>query len=162
MAVGKRDSKKALQKVLGQGANINAGNPLQVFNPKVFAAVGLTTYSARNAPATNVNGTTWRDLLDMSVLANQEEIWSITLTVAGGWAGLCQMRIVDRNGNKLFPFTDYAEENTDFFSGVQWPFQGPVIVPILNGYRVQFRSSNAADGVGQTCALTELAVIIKG
>ncbi|MBA7555658.1 hypothetical protein ES705_48338 [subsurface metagenome] len=35
MAVGKRSSEKALQKVLGKGANVNADNPLEVHDPKV-------------------------------------------------------------------------------------------------------------------------------
>ncbi|MBA7638686.1 hypothetical protein ES703_46342 [subsurface metagenome] len=33
MAVGKRSGEKALQKVLGQGANVNAANPLEVHDP---------------------------------------------------------------------------------------------------------------------------------
>jgi len=152
------DTMQMLRDVFGRGFNISTANPLQTYDP----AMGLTTFTARTAVATNVNGVTWGDLLDMSILAKLEEIWSITLTMAGGWAGLCQLRIVDGTGTKIFPFTAYAEQNTDFFSGVQWSFPAPVVAVISSGYRIQFRSSNGADGAGQTCALTELAVVIRG
>ena len=34
MATGKWGSKKALQEVLGKGANVNEANPLEVHDPK--------------------------------------------------------------------------------------------------------------------------------
>jgi len=46
MAVGKRSSERALQKVLGQGANVNEANPLEVHDPKVGSLIsyeGVTT-----------------------------------------------------------------------------------------------------------------------
>lgn len=155
--------KRAFRAVFGGGSDISAANPLQVYDPKVAELLGVTAYGQRTAPAANANGTTWVDLLDMTTLTKPEEIWGITLTIAGGWAGLCQVRIIEvAGGTKIFPFADYAEENTDFISGVEWAFPAPVVVPIASGYKVQFRSSNGADGAGKTCALTELAVIGRG
>ncbi len=118
-----------------------------------------TVYSVETAPAVVVNGVTWKDLLDRSLLSYYTEIWSITLTLAGAWAGLCQLRIIDKLGNKIFPFGIQAVQNTDFVSGIQWLFPAPVRVTIDKGYRIQFRSSNVADGAGETCALTELGII---
>jgi len=46
VAVGKRSSERALQKVLGQGGNVNAANPLEVHDPKVGSLIsyeGTTT-----------------------------------------------------------------------------------------------------------------------
>lgn len=154
--------KRALRAVFGGGADINAGNPLQVYDPKVAELVGLTTYDQRTAVATDAEGTDWVDLLDTGALTKPEEIWGYILTVAGGWAGLCQMRIVDGDGNKIYPFADYEEENTDFVSGIVHMFPAPIVVPKDTGYVVQFRSTNPADAAGKTCALTELDVIVRG
>lgn len=123
---------------------------------------GLTTYGTRTAVATNANGVTWVDLVSTGVLANAENIWGVTLTIAGGWAGLCQFRIVTSTGTKIFPFAAQAEENTDFVSAVPWMFFDKIVIPVGSGYKVQFRSSNAGDGEGKTCALTELDVIARG
>lgn len=154
--------KRALRAVFGGGADINAGNPLQVYDPKVAELLGVTTYGQRTAVAADADGATWVDLLDMTTLTKPEEIWGITLTIAGGWAGLCQMRIIEvAGGTKIFPFAAYAEQDTDFISGVEWMFPAPIVVPVASGYKVQFRSSGA-DGAGKTCALTELAVIGRG
>ncbi len=128
----------------------------------VAAALGLTTLAQETAPATAVNGVTWKDLLDKSVITKPTEIWQVTLTIAGGWAGLCQIRFVDAAANKIFPFAAQAVEGTDFFSGVPWAFPAPIVVPVASGYKLQFRSSNAADGAGKTCQLNELAVIQRG
>ncbi len=125
-----------------------------------FASGGLTTYGQRTAEATTVNGTTWKTLLSVAALTKTEEIWAYTLTVAGGWSGLCKMRIIV-DGTKIYPFADEDVENTDFFSGVSKAFPAPVIIPSLSAYIVQFRSSDARDVAGQTCALTELAVISR-
>ena len=121
-----------------------------------------TVFGQETAGATGSNGTNWVDLLDMSTLTQPTELWEFTLTIAGGWAGLCQFRIVDAAGNKLFPFADYWEQGTQWFSGVGRAFPAPIKVPVLTGYIVQFRSSNGADGAGQTCALTELAKVEVG
>jgi hypothetical protein len=121
----------------------------------------LTVYGQRTAVATAVNGVTWKDLLDMSVLTTLEELWSITLTIAGVWAGLCQYRITDGAGNKIFPFAAQCVEGVDFVSGVSINYPAAIVVPATVGYKVQFRSSNAGDGAGKTCELTELAVIAK-
>ncbi len=123
---------------------------------------GLSTYTQRTVIATDVNGVTWKDLLDLSVLTKQEEIWGLLLTVAGGWAGLAKIRIVDAAINKIFPFGVEYVQGTDFISGVLLMFPSPIIVPISSGYKLQFRSTNGADGAGQTLALTELDVIQRG
>ena len=128
----------------------------------VLGPLGLTTYGQETAGATDSNGTTWVDLLDKTTLTKDTEIWGYILTIAGGWAGLCQMRIVDGDGDKIYPFGDYEEENTDFVSGVAHMFPAPVVIPSDHGYKVQFRSSNAGDGAGKTCALTELDIIERG
>jgi len=124
---------------------------------------GLTTFGTEAVGAIGSNGVAWVDLLDRTAITNMTEIWGITLTIAGGWTGLCQIRIIEAAGaTKIFPFAAYAEEDTDFFSGVEWAFPAPIKVPIAYGYKIQFRSSNGADGAGQTCALTELAIIQIG
>lgn len=137
---------------------VDSEGVVQVYDP----ILGLTTFEQETAPATDVNGVTWKDLLDKSVLTKPEEIWQITLTIAGGWAGNCQIRFVDGADNKIFPFGAQAVQGTDFFSGVPWAFPAPITVPVSSGYKLQFRSSNAGDGAGQTCQLNELAVIQRG
>jgi len=142
-----------------------AGATVTVNNHTIQAeggALALTTFTQRTHAGVTAEGTDWVDLLDMSTLTKPEEIWGITLTIAGGWAGKCQLRIVDGAGNKIFPFAAQAIEDTDFFSGVPWGFPAPVVVPATVGYKVQFASDNGADLAGKTCALTELTVVQRG
>jgi len=149
--------------IYGNARVTGAGGGVTINNYSLQATLGLTTYTAHSVGATDVNGTTWEDLLDMSALTKPEEIWSITLTVAGGWAGLCKYRIVRADTSaKIFPFGAECIENTDFVSGVPVNFPAPIVVPVAVGYKIQFRSTNAGDGAGKTCALTELAVIERG
>ena len=129
---------------------------------EIAALPVLTTYGQETAPATNANGVNWVDLLDRTVITRLTELWGITLTIAGGWAGLCQLRIVTGAGVKIFPFAAQAVENTDFVSAIYWAWPAPIRVPIASGYKVQFQSTAAGDGAGKTCALTELAKIEIG
>lgn len=154
-----------------------AGAPVQILAGSVFvigsassmgaiaSILGLTTYGQRTAVATDVDGTNWVDLLTVTTLTLQEEIWGITLTIAGGWIGLCEYRFVRADaGTKIFPFAATCVENTDFVSGIPINYPAPIVVPIFIGYILQFRSTNAGDvaGTGKTCTLTELPVIARG
>lgn len=123
---------------------------------------GLTTFKQETVAATDVNGTTWKDLLDKSTITKPTEICGFQVTVAGAWAGKAQIRITDGDGNKIFPFQDYYEEDTDFTSGAQATFNFPVVVPVADGYKFQFRSSNVGDGIGETLQLNNLDIIEVG
>ena len=125
----------------------------------VIETIRTTTFRQETAPATAVNGNTWKDLLDMSVLTKSTKICGFMVTVAGGWAGSAQLRITDADENKIFPFQDEYTEGTDFNSGVQAIFNFPVEVNVASGYKFQFRSTNAADGAGQTLELDNLDVV---
>ncbi len=126
------------------------------FRPRV------TTFSQETAAGTNANGVTWVDLLDKSTLAITTQICGFTVTVAGAWAGKAKIRIVDKNGNKLFPFIVEYVQDTDFTSGVSAVLNFPVVVTVTSGYKFQFRSSNAGDGAGETLQLNNLDVIALG
>lgn len=124
-------------------------------------AMALTTYGQETVAAMDVNGVTWKDLLDKSVLASDTEIWGITVTKGGAWAGNAKLRITNGAGTKIFPFAAEAVEGTDFTDAVAWAFPAAIAVAAADGYKVQFRSSDAGDGAGETLALTELAVLTK-
>jgi len=118
-----------------------------------------TRFFQEAVAATDVNGTTWEDLLDRSTIDRPVRICGFRVTVAGGWAGNAQIRIVDgASTTKIFPFQDEYVEGTDFASGTQVAFNFPVEVSALKGYKFQFRSSNAADGAGKTLQLNNLDV----
>jgi len=118
-----------------------------------------TRFFQEAVAATDVNGTTWKDLLNRSTINRPVRICGFTVTVAGGWAGLAEVRIVDGAGTtKIFPFQDEYVEGTDFVSGTQAVFNFPVEVSVSKGYKFQFRSSNAADGAGKTLQLNNLDV----
>lgn len=123
---------------------------------------GLTTFKQETAVATDVNGTTWKDLLDKSTITKLTKICGFKVTVAGAWAGKAQIRITDGAATKLFPFQDYYEQDTDFTSGAQATFNFPVVVTVADGYKFQFRSNNAGDGVGETLQLNNLDIIEIG
>ena len=122
----------------------------------------LTTFKQETAGVTAVNGTTWGDLLDKSTITKPTKICGFRVTVAGTWAGNAKIRITDGLGNKIFPFKTEYVQGTDFFSATQVDFTFPVVVPITDGYKIQFRSSNAGDGAGDTLQLNNLDVIETG
>jgi len=124
--------------------------------------LGLTTFTQETAPATDVNGTTWKDLLDKSTITKPTKLCGFTVTVAGTWAGKAQVRITDGAGTKIFPFQDQYEQDTEFTSGTQVTFTFPVVVPVADGYKFQFRSTDVADGAGETLELNNLDVIEVG
>lgn len=124
--------------------------------------LGLTTFTQETAPATDANGTTWKDLLDKSTITKPTKICGFTVTVAGAWAGKAQVRITDGAGTKIFPFQAFYEQDDGFVSGTQAVFNFPVVVPVADGYKFQFRSTNAGDGAGETLELNNLDVIEVG
>ena len=128
----------------------------------LLAAVGLTTFTQKTAVATAVNGTTWKTLYDGSTITKLTKIYGWTMTQAGAWAGTPIIRITDAAGNVIFPFQGQYVIGTDFASGVQLILNTPVVIPIANGYKVQFKSSNGADGAGQTVAINNLDVVEVG
>ncbi|MBA7635144.1 hypothetical protein ES703_42745 [subsurface metagenome] len=124
--------------------------------------LALTTFKQETVAATDVNGTAWKDLLDKSTITKPVKICGFKVTVAGTWAGKARIRITDGAGNKIFPFQDYYEQDTDFTSGMQAVFNFPVVVPVADGYKFQFCSSNGADGAGDTLQLNNLDIIEIG
>ncbi len=128
----------------------------------VVDALDITTFKQEAVGAMDVNGTTWKDLLDKSVITKPTKICGFTVTVAGGWAGKAQVRITDGAGTKIFPFQAEYEQDDGFTSGTQVVFNFPVLAPVANGYKFQFRSTNVGDGVGKTLQLNNLDVIEMG
>jgi len=124
--------------------------------------LGLTTFKQEAVGATDVNGTTWKDLLDKSTITKPTKIFGFTVTAAGTWAGKAQVRITDGAGTKIFPFQDQYEQDAEFTSGTQVVFNFPVVVPVADGYKFQFRSTDGADGEGETLQLNNLDVIEVG
>ena len=122
----------------------------------------LTTFKQETVAATDVNGTTWKDLLDKSTITKPTKICGFTVTVAGTWAGKAQVRITDGAGTKIFPFQDQYEQDTEFTSGTQVVFNFPVVVPVADGYKFQFRSTDVSDGAGETLELNNLDVVEVG
>lgn len=115
--------------------------------------------STPTAGATDVNGTTWKDLYDGSVITHNTAICGMTLTVGGTWAGLAKFRITDSSGNNITPFDTELIQNTDWVSGAAISFNFPLIISPADGFKIQFRSTDAGDGAGETLALTELQLI---
>lgn len=124
--------------------------------------LGITNFKQETVAATDVNGVTWKDLLDKSTITKPTKICGFTVTVAGAWTGKAQIRIVDGSGNKIFPFQDQYEQDTEFTSGTQVILNFPVVVPVADGYKFQFRSTDAGDGAGETLQLNNLDVIEVG
>lgn len=127
-----------------------------------LAAIQLTTFSQETVIATDVNGVTWKSLLDKSTLTKPVKICGFTVTKAGTWAGSVKLRITNGAETKIYPFTTELVEVTDFTSGVATQLAFPIEVNVASGYKVQFRSSDAGDGAGETLALTSLDVITIG
>ena len=125
-------------------------------------SLGLTTFKQETAAATDVDGTTWKDLLDKSTITKPTKICGFTVTVGGTWSGKAQVRITDGAGTKIFPFQDQYEQDADFTSETQVIFNFPVVVPVADGYKFQFRSTDVADGAGETLELNNLDVIEVG
>ncbi|MBA7506206.1 hypothetical protein ES706_04887 [subsurface metagenome] len=132
---------------------------------KIFAAdvLGLTTFTQETHVAVNANGTNWVDLLDKSTITKPTKICGFKVTVSAGWTGKARVRITDGAGTtKIFPFQAYYEQDDGFTSGTQVVFNFLVVVPVADGYKLQFCSSNGADGAGNTVTLDNLDVIEVG
>ena len=123
---------------------------------------GITSFTQETAPATDVSGTTWKDLLDRSSIIRPTRIVGFKVTRGGTWAGRARLRVVDGAGTKIFPHQDEYVEDTDFFDASLAVLAVPVVVPVANGYKVQFRSSDGGDGAGQILTLNQLDVIEVG
>jgi len=121
-----------------------------------------TVFSQEAVAATDVNGVTWKDLLDKSTITKPTKICGFKLTAAGTWAGVAKVRITDGAGTKIWPFGDELVQDTDWVSGTQETLNFPIWVPIATGYKVQFRSSEAADGEDETLQLNNLDIIEVG
>ena len=124
--------------------------------------LNIVNFKQETAIATNANGTDWVDLLDKSTITKPTKICGFKVTVGGTWAGKAQVRITDGAGTKIFPFQDQYEQDTEFTSGTQVVLNFPVMVPVADGYKFQFRSTEAADGAGETLQLNNLDVIEVG
>jgi len=122
----------------------------------------ITTFSQEAVAAMDVNGVTWKDLLDKSTITKPTKICGFKLTTAGTWAGVAKIRITDGAGTKIFPFGDELVQDADWTSGTQETLNFPIWVPIADGYKVQFRSSEAADGENETLQLNNLDIIEVG
>ncbi len=126
-------------------------------------ALDLTTFKQETHAAVNAEGTDWVDLLDKSTITRPTKICGFKVTVSAGWTGKARVRITDGAGTtKIFPFQAYYEQDAGFTSGTQVVFNFAVVVPVADGYKVQFCSSNGADGAGNTVTLDNLDVIEVG
>lgn len=133
------------------------------YSPQGTGFDRVTTFDQETVAATDVNGETWKDLLDKSTLTKLTQIWGLKVTKGGAWAGNAKLRIVDGSGTtKLWPFGAEAVEGTDFTDATQKDLSIPVEVPIASGYKLQFRSSDAGDGAGETLALDNLDIVEIG
>ncbi len=130
---------------------------------RLILATDLTTYTTRTAGTITVAGTAWTTLLAVAATAmsKAEEIWAYTVTKAGAWAGNAKLRILAGTA-KVYPFGAEDVEGTDFVDTVAKVLPRSVDIPAASAYTIQFRSSEAADGAGETLALTELDVIQRG
>ncbi|MBA7676954.1 hypothetical protein ES703_85200 [subsurface metagenome] len=124
--------------------------------------LGLVNFKKETVAATDVNGTTWKDLLDKSTITKPTKICGFMVTKGGTWAGNAKIRITNGAGTKIFPFQAEYEETVDFADASQVVFNFPVVVPVADGYKFQFRSTEVADGEGETLQLNNLDVIEIG
>lgn len=100
--------------------------------------------------ATDANGTEWVNLKEWAPTTDLE-LYRIKMTVAGSWAGTPEYRITI-DSVKVYPFAD--DQNID--TGVIESFIFPLTVQSGKTLRVQFHSTNAGDGAGETVALNQL------
>ena len=141
---------------------VNNGT-LPQFSDYRISGLLTTRFFQETAAATDVNGTTWENLFDYAFshpdINRNFRICGFMVTIAGGWAGNCQLRIVDGAGTtKIFPFAAQLVQGTDFTSGTQYTFDFPCEVSAFNRYKLQFRSTAGGDGAGKTCELNNLDV----
>ena len=145
--------------------SLEVGDEVLILHQNIATAAinaELTTFKQETAAATDVNGTTWKDLLDKSTITKFVKICGFKITKGGTWAGNPKIRITDGSSNKIFPFQDEYVMGTDFYDATQYALNFPVVNPPAEGYKFQFRSSNDGDGSGETLELNNLDVIEIG
>lgn len=125
---------------------------------EVSMSIAITKHKQYSAPATDVNGTTWKDLLDKSTITKPTRIWGFKAARSGSWLGSPCVRITDGAGEKIFPYQDEYVEGVDFPAGEQVVFTAAVDVAVEDGFKFQFRSTSSGDGAGKTLELNNLDV----
>ena len=90
----------------------------------------ITGFTQETAPATDVNGTTWKDLLDRSSITKPTKIVGFKVTKGGTWTGNAKLRLLNGAGTKIFPHQNEYVENTDFFNGTLAVLNVPVTIPV--------------------------------
>lgn len=81
MATGKRSSERALQKVLGKGANVSGDNPLEVHDPKVGS---LISYEGTTTADGAGDGST---LIDSVLTTKPDYNGNLVIITSGAYAG---------------------------------------------------------------------------
>jgi len=109
------------------------------------------TAAQASQAATDANGIDWVDLKTIAPTISDIELYRLKLTTAGSWAGTAKYRIIVGT-TKVYPFP----ADKDISTGVLESFIFPINIQINETAKIQFRSDNAADGAGETVALTEL------
>lgn len=130
--------------------------PVAIYNGWNSVSILRTLLRKRTAAqttqaATDANGTAWVDLKTLAPSTTDIELYRINLTTAGAWAGTAMYRIII-GSSKVYSFPDDQAIN----SGTLETFIFPINVQINETAKIQFRSTNAADGAGETVALTQL------
>ncbi len=131
--------------------------------PIAPAGSDTSTLTQETAAATDVNGTTWKDLLDKSTITVPTRIVGFKVTKGGTWTGNPKIRITKGDGTtKIWPYQDELVMDTDFSDGALTLLTLPVEVTVADGYKMQFRSSAAGDGAGESLQLDQLDIIGVG
>jgi|GEM_PF-2365127 len=130
--------------------------PVTVFNG--WNAISLQrsllrkkTAAQTSQAATDANGTSWVDLKTIAPTTSDIELYRIKMTTGGTWAGTAKYRIII-GSTKVYPFGD----DKDIDSGVLEDFVFPINIQINETCKIQFRSTDASDGAGETVTLDQI------
>lgn len=136
-------------------------NRMGIYERMVFALEAQVRHGAIlgqiTASAVTVDGTTWKDLVDYTggnKPLKATVMKSIKCTEGGTWAGSIEVRVIDEDGELLYPYAG-AEE---LVSATAEDFSPTIMIPQGIGWKLQFRSTDVADGTGETCTLDYLNI----
>jgi len=99
---GKRSSKRPLQEVLGQGANVNADNPLEVHDPKVGS---LISYEGTTTADGAADGST---LIDAVLATKPDYAGNLVIITSGPYSGQGRDNIGDTTAGTVTPHLAFA------------------------------------------------------
>lgn len=151
--------RKALRVVFGGGSDIDAANPLQVYDPVEATAIGKLQIAATTIELNQVAGN--YDLFTGTTqdVVIEKLVIRIPVDVSGGAMTSLSIQTDDTTAQVFISATDGAKANLTAQSQLAWT--GAVLIKV--GKKIQLTIAGAATGIACSCdVIAECRAVVAG